>query len=687
MSDKQLAQKAYEFFINQSYDKALDCLNKIKSDKPEDFEVALNQTITNYKNGGYMDPKQLLDQLIQIKQKITDKIAQQDADVATNGTPSESTNGTTSTASIFVEADTFFTLYNQAVVYYQLKQYATALNILEHLFQSIEPVDEYLATHICFLLVQIYLICKQKDKVSLVLAYLEKSFPQYLKESDRKDEKDNATEKNASQIISDSHIPMLSPAELRSFVHLSKARLHLQNRAINLAKREIKLASLGPIANANANSKLQQNLISLLFKANLEYVRQNYTKAVKLLNTCSVNAQDNKYMAILYFNNLGCVHHKMKKHHTAAFYFGKALNHQNQLYIAAGNRGLDTFAHDRRNEILYNLGYQLLLTGKPDLAFNSFQECGKMFYKQAKYWLKVAECCIAAHMKRISESAANNSIPTWNLAKRSIDSQGNSTRFIAQNTKPLQGIKLREDLPVQPTDKSDTPVPGSQFTPGTLSMEYASKCVKNALFLVSQKQPPTPTSNSAANKQSPSVVDTEEEDLVLKQAILASGAYIALSISNPVLALWYARELLGLDKHSENYRLLANLYAAEALCLLNHPEEASLHLSPVALGLVEGQGSSLNISNTTPIPNVTMQAHPYSYLLRMEPTLNAMHVLFVNLAVVHILKEDLNEAQQLISRATTITSSLHASLIQIYLELRKGNVNTALQYIKKLSGE
>lgn len=69
---------------------------------------------------------------------------------------------------------------------------------------------------------------------------------------------------------------------------------------------------------------------------------------------------------------------------------------------SSGNRGLDTFAHDRRYEILYNLGYQLLLTGKPDLAFDSFQECGKMFFKQPKYWLKVAECCIAAHMRKVN---------------------------------------------------------------------------------------------------------------------------------------------------------------------------------------------------------------------------------------------------------------------------------------------
>ncbi len=46
-------------------------------------------------------------------------------------------------------------LYNQAVVYAQLKQYAAAARILEALFNHVEPIEEGTAMRICFLLLDV----------------------------------------------------------------------------------------------------------------------------------------------------------------------------------------------------------------------------------------------------------------------------------------------------------------------------------------------------------------------------------------------------------------------------------------------------------------------------------------------------------------------------------------------------
>lgn len=66
------------------------------------------------------------------------------------------------------------------------------------------------------------------------------------------------------------------------------------------------------------------------------------------------------------------------------------------------------------------------------------------------------------------------------------------------------------------------------------------------------------------------------------------------------------------------------MYAAEALCWLNRPQEASEHLSP----------SSLGIGDSQTLPSLT--SSPYS--LKSDPSHNPKFSLLINLAVIQILK-------------------------------------------------
>jgi len=136
-----------------------------------------------------------------------------------------------------------------------------------------------------------------------------------------------------------------------------------------------------------------------------------------------------------------------------------------------------------------------------------------------------------------------------------------------------------------------------------------------------------------------------------------------LAMNNPIQALSYIKELL-IKKCSDNYKYLGNIYAAEALCMLGRPIEAAQHLSPTTLGLTN-DSQTINIS-------------PYS----IENIGNVRYALCVNLAVVHILKDDLLQAQQCISQALTFGHSTTGVLLQVYLELRKGNTDLALQLLK-----
>ena len=74
---------------------------------------------------------------------------------------------------------------------------------------------------------------------------------------------------------------------------------------------------------------LPQNTPILYIKSNFEYLRGNYRKAIKLLNSApqslKTTAETGENLAAMYYNNMGVIHFYMRKHNLGAFYFRKAL--------------------------------------------------------------------------------------------------------------------------------------------------------------------------------------------------------------------------------------------------------------------------------------------------------------------------------------------------------------------------
>ena len=62
---------------------------------------------------------------------------------------------------------------------------------------------------------------------------------------------------------------------------------------------------------------------------------------------------------------------------------------------------MTSFARSKRLQVLYNMGNKLLFTGNPELAFKCFQESSLLYYKQPKLWLRLAECCVGSHVKKV----------------------------------------------------------------------------------------------------------------------------------------------------------------------------------------------------------------------------------------------------------------------------------------------
>ena len=60
------------------------------------------------------------------------------------------------------------------------------------------------------------------------------------------------------------------------------------------------------------------------------------------------------------------------------------------------SRSLVTLGVNRRHEILYNLGIQLLFCGRPGVAFDCLLKAVRVYHTNPRLWLRLAECCIVS---------------------------------------------------------------------------------------------------------------------------------------------------------------------------------------------------------------------------------------------------------------------------------------------------
>lgn len=150
----------------------------------------------------------------------------------------------------------------------------------------------------------------------------------------------------------------IPPVDVKLLLHLYRGRLFLSARNLKVSKREIK----------SALNLSRENTTALLLKAQLEYCRGNYRKAIKQLTMCIGRADSGMRGIVL--NNLGCIHHRMRKDQTSALYFTKALQASSER---SGPLSVPAFSQDKSLAIIYNAGLQQLSCGKPVLASRCFQ--------------------------------------------------------------------------------------------------------------------------------------------------------------------------------------------------------------------------------------------------------------------------------------------------------------------------
>jgi CCR4-NOT transcription complex subunit 10 len=172
-----------------------------------------------------------------------------------------------------------------------------------------------------------------------------------------------------------------------------------------------------------------QNVAALYLKANLEYLRHNYRKALKLL--ASAHRADggaaSPTRGMLYLNNMGCLHFRMGLYHLGLQYFQKAL----LCYEPPGPGGKPLEADGRvlpqsLCESVYNAGVQLLLAARYPEAFRCFENASVLYYNRPRLWLRMAECCVQHYLQGQQERSRE----TRNLLVRAIVGKGRFRRVM-----------------------------------------------------------------------------------------------------------------------------------------------------------------------------------------------------------------------------------------------------------------
>ncbi|XP_034259917.1 CCR4-NOT transcription complex subunit 10 isoform X2 [Pantherophis guttatus] len=589
--------------------------------------------------------------------------------------------------------------YNQAVILYHLRQYTEAIIIGEKLYQFIEPFEEKFAQAVCFLLVDLYLLTCQAEKALHLLAVLEKMVSQGNNNKNGKAETGN----NASKETNNKTESGTLTEAAKSKIHQYKVRAYIQMKSLKACKREIK-----SVMNTAGNSAP-----SLFLKSNFEYLRGNYRKAVKLLNSSNIAEhpgfmKTGECLRCMFWNNLGCIHFAMGKHNLGIFYFKKALQENDNACAQLGTDGTDpgkkfsgrpmcTLLTNKRYELLYNCGIQLLHIGRPLAAFECLIEAVQVYHSNPRLWLRIAECCIAANKGSLEQETKG--LPSKKGIVQSIVGQGYHRKIVLAS-QSVQNIVYNDG------QSSAIPV---------ASMEFAAICLRNALLLLPEDQQESKQENGskAGNQLSgnessenteactkshegdkfipapPSSPLRKQELENLRCSILACSAYVALALGDNLMALSHADKLLQQPKLSGSLKFLGHLYAAVALISLDRISDAITHLNPenvtdVSLGISSNEQDQGSDKGENEAMESSGKQVPQCY---PSSVTSARTMMLFNLGSAYCLRSEYDKARKCLHQAASLIHPKEippeAILLAVYLELQNGNTQLALQIIKR----
>lgn len=567
------------------------------------------------------------------------------------------------------DVDHCVAFFNRAVLFYHRQQYRKAINILDKLLQFMEPVDESIARCICFLHIELCLCLQQPEKGLSIICYAENllfgSKQQVIESSGQKcpsPEKEQEGRESSSSTSEDTGANEVYRTKLQQY----KARCMIMLKSIKASKREIK-----SLVTSGANTTQ-----TVFLRSQLEYMRGNYRKTVKVLNTAIGQSSLDLLLTAMYNNNIGCVQFRTGKPNLGCFYFSKALKGYTESRF--DNSLSSSFDNRLYYQLLYNLGLQNLYAANYTSAFDCLIEAVRFYPTNPRLWLRIAECCVNRHK---SDNAADFQLK---------DRKKHMIRGMA-GSGPYRKIIL------SPSTSRETyiPVTGQSTAMPGLTLEFAALCLQNALLLL-----PEPTVGSVSlgsfdegaavengGMMSTALCVSSDEVALLRNSVLALSAYVSLCLNDTLVALKHAEALLAQPRVSDAHKFLGRLYAAEALLLVDRIPEAVAHLNP---DLIKDLSHTLPEGEEGKESNKPAEESEKGYRNSWFPTSasTAKVVSLYNLAVAYTLRGELSKATETLRLVSVAKGPdpeipVQALMLAIYVQLQQGHADLAKSIIKQ----
>ncbi|XP_023227229.1 CCR4-NOT transcription complex subunit 10-B-like [Centruroides sculpturatus] len=545
-------------------------------------------------------------------------------------------------------------------------------------------------------------ICNQPEKALSLISYIETMLfgnnkinesKTQASEKDKEQEKDKEKENNKESETKEKDTVEINQNEIyRPKLQHYKARCYIMLKSAKFCKREIK-----SLMNSGVN------IPAIYLRSQLEYLRGSYRKSLKVLNTATSSGtvrpvkETGDNLTVMYYNNIGCIHFYMGKPHLASFYFNKALKeHDNAIAELTEEeereklsvRPLPTMNLMTRYHLLYNLGIQYLHIGCPDKAFDCLIEVVRIYHVNPRLWLRLAECCI--------QFTKPESSLDFHLNERKKDM-----------VQKVVGGGIHRKIILSPYLSNNYKISDLDQTSAmpTPTLEFAAFCLRNALMLLPEEQSSGMSSQGSVGDESeafhpldnntsiialPSNPIQGNEIASLRNSILIASSYVALCLGDVVVALKHAETLLLQPRISGAHRLLAHLYAAEALILMDHIAEAIQHLNPDQIKDVSftlpfsSEGDSK--PNDKPEENNKIYGNSQNWL---PNTVNSARMIMIyNMAVAYTLRGELEKAGENlrlvgVSRSSGTDIPVQALMLAMYIQLQQGHADLARSIIKQ----
>ncbi|XP_019883613.2 CCR4-NOT transcription complex subunit 10 isoform X3 [Camponotus floridanus] len=672
--ERDLAQNALSEFHKGSYVLCSSYLNKLENLRPMDLKVMHNKVVVEYYKSDLKKTELMRKSLIAI-------CGQMSAD----------------SSETIDDVEKCVMRYNQAVLLYHTKQYNAALQIMTKLFAFIEPMEETLANKVCLLLIELYIIMEQPDAALSILNYVESQYISIDGSKVTSVDKDGIIKskiKEQKEQKRDTNDAVTDVFKIKLLK--CKARIYLLTHQLKLCKKEWKtIVSLGTLANTS----------TIFLKANLEYLRGNYKKAMRLLNSATIENLDFKLCgessAVLYYNNIACLYLAMGKPNLACFYLKKAL-HENKLAVESVqvkdtdplfSQPLYTLGGNKHYELMYSLGVSLLHTGQASKAFDCFTEAAQRLHNNSKLWLRMAECCIYNHKY-------SNQVD-FNIPKRRKD--------LVQKVVG-SGVHKKIILAASLSKDVNYHSEGLSYAIPQPTLEFGSLCLKNALFLLPNNNEPNVSQTAIVNAQTATSTlplttshnlgmqhatlisqATIIESFNLKISVLTASAYVSLCLGDYILSLEHAKTLLSFNKLPGAYKLLGNLYAAESLIFMDKISEALEYLKLENLQDLHTFISMPEIQEKDKEKVEEVMAKPTK---AWYPTTvsTGIAVLRYNLAVAYAIRGELDKSGEILkqflfqvwmSKESDCDIPIQVIMLALYIELQLGHADTSKSIIKQ----